>query len=174
MRAQSATRPAAAIAQIPEMARIYTEGVMAGLIGAVTIAVWFLLLDAFNGRPLHTPMVLGTALFRQGAGLDALEDLKLSLEVVLMYTWVHGLIFCVIGGLASKLIALAERNSDIGFGILLFFVFFEFGFLAIVVLFAEPLLHTLAWPAILVGNMLAAGTMVIYLWRNHPHLAVKP
>src|SRR3989449_5423278 len=37
------------------------EGLIAGLVGAATIAVWFLLLDSLSGRPLYTPTVLGTA-----------------------------------------------------------------------------------------------------------------
>lgn len=160
--------------EIPEGSRIYREGLVAGVIGAATIAIWFLLLDMINGRPLHTPTVLGTALFRQGAGLDAPGDLKISLEMVLMYTWVHGLVFCVIGGVASKLIALAERNSNFGFGILVFFVVFEFGFLGAAFVFAEPLLHALAWPAILLGNLLAATAMAGYFWRRHPNLTIKP
>ena len=57
--------------QVPEVSRVYMEGITAGLIGAATTAIWFLLLDALNGQPLHTPTVLGTALFRQSAGLDA-------------------------------------------------------------------------------------------------------
>jgi hypothetical protein len=32
--------------------------------------------------------------------------------MVLLYTWVHGMVFCVIGGIASKLLALAERNRS--------------------------------------------------------------
>ncbi len=91
-----------------------------------------------------------------------------------MYTWVHGMVFCMIGVAASKLIVLAERNSNLGFGILLFLVFFEFGLIAIALVFAQPVLHSPAWPAILVGNLLAAGTMGSYFWRHHPHLAIKP
>ena len=32
--------------------------------GAATIAIWFAVLDVVSGRPLYTPTVLGTALFR--------------------------------------------------------------------------------------------------------------
>ena len=83
--------------QVPEVSRVYIEGIAAGLIGAATTAIWFLLLDALNGQPLHTPTVLGTALFRQSAGLDAPGNLDVSLEMVLMYTWVHALVFCMVG-----------------------------------------------------------------------------
>jgi len=151
-----------------------SEGIVAGLIGAATIAVWFLLLDALNGRPLHTPTVLGTALFRHGTGLDAPDRLSTSAEMVLMYTWVHALVFCVIGVVASKLIVLVERNPEIGFGSFLFFCFFQFGFIIAAFIFAEPVLYILAWPNILGGNLLASGTMVAYFWRRHPKLVIQP
>jgi hypothetical protein len=35
-------------------------------------------------------------------------------------------------------------------------------------------LHALAWPTILIGNLLAAGTMAWYFWRRHPQLAIWP
>src|SRR3990170_227162 len=53
--------------QAVEVSKVYVEGIIAGLIGAATIAIWFLILDVLDGRPLHTPTVLGTALFRQSA-----------------------------------------------------------------------------------------------------------
>jgi len=147
---------------------------VAGVIGAATIAIWFLILDTIYVRALYTPTVLGTALFRHGEGLASPENLPISLRMTLMYTWVHGLAFCVIGGIASRLLALAEQNPNVGFGILLFFVLFEFGFVATATVFAEPVLHALAWPAILVGNLLAAASMAGYFWRRHPHLTVRP
>lgn len=160
--------------QTAESSRLYQEGIVAGIIGAVTIAIWFLILDTINGQPLYTPTVLGTALFRRGEGLASPESLPVSLEMILMYTWVHGLIFCVIGGLASRLLALAEKNLHVGFGILLFFVVFEFGFVVAAFVFAEPVLHALAWPAVLLGNLLAAAAMAGYFWRRHPNLKIRP
>jgi hypothetical protein len=147
---------------------------LAGLIGAATIALWFLILDTIAGRPLYTPSVLGTALFRGGAGLEDPKTLPISLEMVLMFTWVHVLHFLVIGGVAAQLLAIAERNANVGFGIVLLFVVFEFGFVAACMLFAEPVLRALAWPAVLVGNLLAAAAMAVTLWRRHPDLVIQP
>ncbi|HET8562759.1 MAG TPA: hypothetical protein VFM35_02685 [Candidatus Binatia bacterium] len=157
-----------------EISDIYLQGIVAGLIGAATVAIWFFIVDVFSGRPFFTPNVLGTALFRRGIGLDQPQTLPISFEMVLFYTWVHGLAFCVIGGLASKLLALAERNLNLGFGILLFFVIFEFGFVGAASIFAEPILQTLAWPSVLVGNLLAAVAMAAYFLRHHPNLSVSP
>ena len=148
------------------------EGLIAGLVGAATIAVWFLILDSLSGRPLYTPTVLGTALFRRG--VMPLSEVLPDLEMVLMFTWVHGLIFVAIGGIVARLLALAERNPSFGFGILMLFVFFECGFVVAAMLFAEPILHALAWPAVLVANMLAAAAMGGYFWLRHPNLRVQP
>jgi hypothetical protein len=157
-----------------EDSRVYSEGIIAGLIGAATVALWFFIIDVVNGQPFYTPMVLGNAIFGPPASFPTTKDLPISFEMVFMYTWVHALVFCAIGGILSKLIALAETNATLGFGVLLLFVIFEFGFIAVAFVFAEPVLHALTWPAILVGNLLAAGTMAGYFWQRHPRLVIRP
>lgn len=153
---------------------LYQQGIVAGLLGATTIAVWFFLVDLAAGKPFYTPNVLGTALFRHGAGLDQPQSLPISWEMVLVYTWVHGLVFCALGGVAAKLLELAERNINVGFGILLLFVIFEFGFVGAAFVVAEPILHALAWPSVLVGNLLAAAAMAAYFWRHHAAMKISP
>ncbi|MEX0802519.1 MAG: hypothetical protein WD688_04280 [Candidatus Binatia bacterium] len=154
--------------------RVYSEGIVAGLIGAATIAIWFFVVDSVNGGPLHTPMVLGSTIFGRTASVATMGELPISFEIVFMYNWVHALVFCAIGGIASKLIDLAEDDANLGFGVLLLFVVFEFGFLAAAFLYAEPVLQALAWPAVLVGNLLAAGAMAGYFWRRHPRMVIRP
>ena len=170
----SATKSVLPRSEPEEISRLYLEGIVAGVIGAATIAIWFLILDTVNGRPLYTPTVLGTALFRRGEGLGSPESLPISFEMVLLYTWVHGLVFAVIGGVASRLLQLAERNPNLGFGILLLFVVFEFGFLSATTLVEGRILQALAWQAILVGNLLAVAAMAGYFWRRHPNLKIRP
>ena len=170
------TGPAAHIEETPsaplDVTRLYQEGLIAGLVGAATVALWFLIIDVIQGRPLYTPTVLGASLFHRGAApwLDSVPNF----EMVLMFTWVHGLAFIVIGGIVARLLAFAERQPNMGFGILMLFVFFEFGFIAAAMLFAEPVLRALAWPAILVANLLAAAAMGSYFWLRHPNLRVQP
>jgi len=169
-----ATSPALPHSVAPNISRVAQEGIAAGIIGAAVVALWFLILDLLSGRPLYTPTVLGTALFRSGRGLATPESLPISIEMVLMYTWVHALAFCVIGGAASRLLALSEKNPHLGFGVILLFVVLEFGFLLAAAVFAEALLGALAWQAVLVGNLLAAAGMALYLWRRHPTLEIRP
>jgi hypothetical protein len=161
-------------ATTPDSARLYGEGIIAGVIGAATVALWFFIVDLLSGRPLYTPTVLGTALFGRGVPLGDVALLPVSLEMVLMFTWVHGLAFAAIGGLAARLLGMAERNPSIGFGILLLFVVFEAGFTIGAMLLAAPILKALTWPAVLVANLLAAAAMAGYFWRRHPTLHVAP
>ena len=169
-----ATGPALPQSVAPDISRVAQEGIAAGIVGAAIVAFWFLLLDLLSGRPLYTPTVLGTALFRGGRGLANPEQLAVSTEMVLMYTWVHALAFCVIGGVASQLLAASEKNPHIGFGIILLFILLECGFLLAASVFAEGVLGALAWQAVLIGNLLAAAGMAVYLGRRHPTLEIRP
>lgn len=164
--------PAASAA--PDTGRLYREGMIAGVLGALTIALWFLLLDALWGRPLWTPTVLGTALFRGGAGLGTPELLPVSVEMVLMFTWVHVLVFVALGGIVARLLGHVERHPSSGFGVLLLFVVFQFGFIVVATVVAAPVLRLLSSWSILVANLLAAATMTAYFRRRHPELRVSP
>lgn len=153
---------------------VYIEGCIAGLVGAVTVAAWFLFIDAINGRPFYTPSLLGAALFRFNHAAWELQSVTVSVELTVMYTWIHLLVFMALGGLAARLLKYAEKDSNLGFAILLLFVFLVFGFVAGAFLLAEPVLGLLTWPAVLGGNLLAAGAMATYLFSRHRSLAILP
>jgi hypothetical protein len=157
-----------------EASRVYVEGIIAGIIGATVLAVWFFILDTLHGRPLYTPSVLGSALFSSNHAPSEIHDLAVSIEMTIMYTWVHMLGFAVVGVIASRLLVYAEENPNFGFAILLLFVFLEFGFVGVAYLFAEPLLGLIAWHTALMGNLLAAVGMAGYLWYHHRNLTISP
>jgi len=120
-------RPVTVRSRDRELVGAYAEGIRAGLVGAATIALWFAVLDGFHGRWLFTPTVLGTAIFRGGAGLDDPTSITPSLEMTLSFTWIHVLVFVLLGMAAARLLLVAEDDSHLGFGILLLFFVFEFG-----------------------------------------------
>jgi hypothetical protein len=153
---------------------VYTEGIVAGLTAAATIALWFLALDTIKGRPFYTPTVLGTALFRGGAGPGTSQLFTPNFEIVLGFTWVHALVFVLIGIAASRLLDMVEVNPNLGFGVVLLFVFFEFGFLLASMVLAEPILSALTWSEVVVGNLLAAAAMAIVFRRRHPRMVIQP
>ena len=158
---------------IDEKGSLYVEGAIAGIIGASVIALWFLVLDIVQGRPFHTPTVLGTALFAARDAISSGEHLH-PFRATVMYTWFHGLVFVAIGVIASCLLGVVEKKPDLGFGVLLLFVFFEILFVASTFIFAEPILGAIAWPAVLFGNLLAAAAMAGYLWHRHKSLVITP
>jgi hypothetical protein len=168
------TRPVGVTDQAADTHATYAEGILAGLAGAAAIALWFLVLDTIAGRPLYTPSVLGTALLKGVDGLDAPGGVPIELETVITFTWMHVLAFLLIGFVAARLLALAERDASFGFGIVLLFVVFEFGFLAVNVVVAEPVLRAIPWPSVVVGNLLAAAAMAGVFWRRHPRLVMRP
>ena len=88
-----ATATARVSAPAADTARLYQEGLVAGIIGALTVALWFLVVDVLHGRPLYTPTVLGTALFGRATVVGSYDTLPVSMDMVLMFTWVHGLTF---------------------------------------------------------------------------------
>jgi hypothetical protein len=154
--------------------RVVQDGIIAGVLAAAAVALWFFVFDAVRGRPLYTPSVLGTVLFGRDASLGSLEATPVSLDKVLMFTWMHGLVFAVLGAFASWLLAVAERSPHLGFGIVLLFVIFEACFTATAYFIAAPILHALAWPAVIVANLLAAAVMAAYLWWRHQSLQMEP
>jgi len=153
---------------------IAADGIVAGVLGAVTVAAWFLILDSLAGRPFYTPSVLGTALFRRGAGLDAPETLPVSLDMVGMFTWVHALVFVALGGAVSYIVSAVERRPSLGFGVLLFFVIFQAGFTAAALVLAAPVLNAVGWVPILAANLLAASVMAVYFGWRHRDMRIEP
>ena len=155
-------------------AMVYWDGFIAGIIGAAIIAVWFLFLDAVIRSPFYTPTVLGTALYWGAEDLASTEGVQVSLRLTLMYTGVHGLAFIVLGEIAACLLLFAEKKPNLRTGMLLLFVILEFGFVGMAFVFAERVLHEIAWPAVVVGNLLAAAGMAVYFWLRHPNLIIRP
>src|SRR5262245_5050257 len=150
------------------------EGLAAGLVGAATIALWFFVIDLINGRPLYTPAVLGNIIFRGVTDPNALSHPDTSFETIVAFTWFHGLVFCAVGWIAVWLIHKAEISPDFGYGIWLFMTIVLSGLIVLFMLFAEPVLHTITVPSILIGNLLALAAMGVFFWLRHPKLKALP
>jgi hypothetical protein len=144
--------------------RVAREGFVAGALGAVAVAVWFLLYDTVAGAPLRTPALLGAAVLE---GLRDPAALTISLPLILKYTLVHGAAFVVFGWLAAGLLALGDREPRLLFAFVMLFVCFEVFFFAMIAVLAQWLLEALAWWTILAANLLAALAMLGYLLREH-------
>lgn len=151
-------------------ARIYREGILAGLVGATTIALWFFLLDWLHGRPLHTPSILGNLLFNRGESPAGFGAVPISLGLVALFSCVHGLVFAIIGGLVARLLAATECPPHAVVGVLLLFVALDVAFVVPSMLAAQEVYHAVSWPGVMMGNLLASVALGTYLWRRHPKL----
>lgn len=149
----------------PTIAR---DGITAGIIGATSVAVWFLIVDTIAGQPLHTPIVLGTALF---SVLGPIGGEGPFVHLV-AYTVFHYVAFIVVGLIAATIVHWADREPTVLAGLLILFVAFEVGFYGLTAMLSEYLpLGELAWYQVAAGNLIAAVLMGAYLWRVHPALA---
>jgi hypothetical protein len=143
--------------------RVYLDGVIAGIIGAAIIAILFLFLDTVTRLPLYTPTVLGAGLFVGAEDLASTEGVEVSLKLTLLYTWVHWLAFIALGVIAAQFLSLTKRDFNLALSIFLLFLILEFGFVGTWFVLAKPVLDELAWTMVLLGNLLAAIGMAIYL-----------
>lgn len=143
------------------------EGIIAGLLGATSIAIWFLIVDTVGGRPFYTPSVLGIGLLsvfgpRGDEGMVA---------QVIAYTIFHYGIFLGIGMLVSYVVHRAEKDDTVLAVALILFVALEVGFYGLVAVLSQSRqLGNLAWYQVLAGNLIAALSMGTYIWRTHPEL----
>jgi hypothetical protein len=140
------------------------EATSAGLLGATTVAAWFLLLDFMAGRPLHTASVLGQVLL---LGDRTPELVQLHWGAAWLYAFFHFLSFLAVGWLAVRLLHMAIRQPVWLVGLLLVFVSLETAVFAVsFVLFQGTGAEYLRVP-VLIGNALAVLVMGTYLWRTH-------
>ena len=153
-----------------DLKRISHEGLVAGLIGAVAIAVWFLIVDTLAGSPFFTPSMLGSALFW---GVRDPGTVQVSFQAVAGYTMVHVPAFVIVGLIAAAIACQVERSPSTLFLAIVLFAAFEFGFYIVVAVVAQPLLGALAWWSVAIGNAIAGVGMGYHLWRQHPHLGEK-
>jgi hypothetical protein len=144
--------------------RYFRDGVVAGLIGAALVAVWFLIYDAASGRPFRTPALLGAATFQ---GVTDPAAVPTTAHLVVQYTVLHGVVFALLGVLIAYLIASAQREPSRVLTLFIALMCFEVFFLALMTWLAHPVLDELAWWAILIANALAAGGMLIYFFIGH-------
>jgi len=151
---------------MPQAHRLAREGVIAGIIGATTVALWFLIVDTIQGRPFFTPAVLGAgALSIFG---DTTHDTMLT--HVVMYTIVHYAAFILTGILFSFVVNKAETEPTVLVIATLLFIIFELGCYGVTLMLAETELRGLAWYQIGAANLLAAAAMGYYMWKTHPAL----
>ncbi len=144
------------------------DGVIAGMLGATAVALWFLGLDMIYARAFATPAALGRGLLR----LFGPPGMEGDTAFVIAYTIFHYVAFIAAGLLVSVIVHWAQTAPTVLAGAMMLFVAFEIGFYGLSAALREsPFLGALGWAQVATGNLIAAIVMGIYMWRTHPELA---
>jgi len=144
------------------------QGLVAGVIGFLTVAVVIAVADLSMGRsPLYTSSLLGGILFH---GVTDPAGVSVTLGYVLEYTGVHLVVFIAFGVITSSLAALADRGWQLWFVALFFFIFVSFHLVAAVQAFANPVRSVLSEGAIWGAGIAASVMMGLYFLRVHPRI----
>ena len=149
----------------------FKRGLVAGLLGALAVAVWFFVLDLVAGHPLQTPAALGSSL------LFGKSTIEMSARVIIAYTVFHFLAFILAGLLFVWVTERIERRPSFMFFALLFLILGEALALANLATYAQWGLGTLGVLSVTIANFLSIAVMVWYIWATHPalrHLSDQP
>lgn len=147
----------------------FREGVIAGIIGATAVVIWFAGIDIVAGQPFMTPNLLGRGLVSIFGSSAAMMPDSMAGHVV-GYTIFHYIAFSLVGIMMAYVVHQAERTPAILAGFLLGFVAFELGAVGFTTLLTESEYGGLAWYQIFIANLIAAGLMFWYMWKRHPRL----
>src|SRR5579862_9350830 len=148
--------------------RIVIDGAVAGIIGAVVVALWFLIFDTIRGHPFETPALLASTLLHGSHSAQVHHALGL---LTLEYSVLHFAAFIAFGIAGGLLLETCETESSLLFSLVIFFVAFEVFFIAVVLFLGPNVMVELTWWGIIVGNLLATAAMLTYFFWRHPALA---
>ena len=146
---------------------VVSEGVAAGFIGALAIAVWFAVLDLGRGEPLQTPTMLGNAI-----ASVFLSDQPSQAGAIFGYTLFHFGAFVLTGILFSWIVNRAESAPWVLVGPLILFVAFEIFWIGITQMLSRGF-GELSWLQVFVANLIGALAMAFYMWKQHPNLSSR-
>lgn len=152
---------------------VLEEGFASGVIGALAVALWFLLRDFLEGHPLYTPNALGrslAALLQGRAALAAAPGDSFPGSMVFIYSVVHGVFFIVAGAVASALLHHARRNPGHELYAALFLATLAMWFTFLSMVLVGVVLSAVTIVDILIAHLLATLTMGAYFWKRHPEV----
>lgn len=150
--------------------RTIREGVVAGLIAAAVVAVWFLILDLVSGQPFGTPARLGASVASLFGGTGGGSPTLYMLG----YTVFHVIAFVISGIVVSAIVNKAEDEPSLLFGLLILFVIFEIAWYGMTAILArDEAFGPPAWYSVMVANLIAAAAMAFYFNRRHPALRAR-
>jgi len=143
-------------------------GLIAGLIGYLTVAAFFAVINVISGQSIfHTAALYGSYLFY---GLTDPAALEIAVGPVAAFNAVHLILFLILGIGVSWVFVLGERFPVMQYFLFALLLVVAFHLFVAMVLLARPIAGNGAWWRMGIASMAAAGAMGIYLLRAHPVL----
>jgi hypothetical protein len=143
---------------------VASEGALAGIVGAVVVAVWFFIYDVAAGHTFLTPAVLGAAIFQ---GNFNATQVAITPPLVLGYTALHFFAFILFGIVTAILLRAAEFEPAFALGAIFLLAVFEVFFVGALAAFDQAALQALGFWKILIGNVIAIIAMLGYFSTRH-------
>ena len=140
------------------------EGALAGVIGGLVVAVWFLICDVAAGEIFRTPAVLGAAIFQ---GIFDPSQVQVTLPLVLGYTALHFFAFVIFGIATAVMLLAADYEPVFALAAIFLLAIFEIFFVGALAAFDQAALTALGFWKILAGNVLAMIAMLGYFETRH-------
>jgi hypothetical protein len=152
----------------PEHGAVIRQGLVAGLIGCLTVILVFAVLNLLAGRsPFHTAALLGGVLV---SGLRDPGSVVIAPGPILAYNALHLIVFLGVGLLASGLAYWSERGPAFWYLGLVLFILVLFHLFAATQLFTGPLRSALPPVQVWGAGIGAALAMAAYLLWANPEL----
>lgn len=155
----------------PATQRILEQGVVAGVLGHITVAIVFAAANLAAGRSLlYTPALLGASFFY---GLTDPTQLEIRAAYVFAYNGTHLIVFLALGIIGSWLAAIADRGWQLWYLAAFFFMFVAFHIFGFIQLLALPLRESFSDLMLWVSGLAAMAVMATYFIASHPTLRAQ-
>jgi hypothetical protein len=143
----------------------WTNGVLIGLVSAITSTLILLLAGALSGRGWHILANAGMA------ALPSIVRLATGLSASLSYLLSHTLVYLLAGVVALALLSVTDRVPPLVTGLVLVTIFIEFGFLVFTTESqASGRLDEVTWRSLLIAHAVGDAVFALGILRAHPSL----
>jgi hypothetical protein len=144
---------------------LITRGVIGGLLAGLVVALWFLVVDTLAGQPLRTPALLAGALVGSAAAAPTLPG-------VAAYSAIHFTVFAALGVAGAWAVARLQLTPRVVHGVAFGLAVQDLVFYGGLLLSGARLTVVVAWPHVILANVLSGIVLMAYLHRatrdQHP------
>lgn len=147
------------------LADVLYDAFYSSAVGGAALGLFFLMVDSARGQPFFTPSLMGSVLF---LGVAAETVTEVRLDMVAYFTTIHFALFGAVGLALSILVHQVEvhaRHPRELIGVL-FLVLFG-GFIMGANLFMPGVVEAIGFGRIVIGNLVTAVAMALFLIRSH-------